>query len=75
MRKPPSHKVTDEDVAAIHRMFAAIDVIDAAIAGKKLPTFGEVQCPNCPGSIRFSQRTPIKGAACCSTAGCVEFAN
>lgn len=69
------HKVTDEDRAAIRRMFLAIDVIDAAIAGRPLPTVGEVPCPNCPGSIRFSQRTALKGAARCSTDGCVEFQN
>lgn len=68
--------VKAEDVAAIGRMFRAVDVIDEHIAARrmKLPARGVVKCPNCPGSIAFVQLTEIKGAARCSTAGCVDFA-
>lgn len=65
-----------ETVAAIARMFAAVDAIDASVARRRLkyPNRGSVPCPNCKGRIAFVNFTPIKGAARCSTPGCVDFA-
>lgn len=63
-------------VAAIARMFAAVDAIDDHIARRrlKLPARGVVPCPTCGGKVAFVQLTEIKGAARCSTPDCVDFA-
>lgn len=73
-------RVTQEDVDAIARMFAAVDAIDARIAERRgaLPMRGAIPCPNCGGRLLYVQLTPIKGAAHCVTRVgrelCVNFA-
>lgn len=72
--------VTAEDRAAIGRMFAAVDAIDADIARKRktLPTRGVIRCPNCGAPLAYVQLTEIKGAGLCRTPVgrelCVDFA-
>jgi predicted metal-binding protein len=69
-------RVTADDVAAIARMFRAVDAIDADVArdGRPLPLRRVIPCPNCPGRLAYVQLTAIKGAARCTTPGCVDFA-
>lgn len=59
------------EAAAIARMFKAVEVIDAAVT--RYPNRGQVQCPNCKGTLTFINTTRIKGGARCSTPGCVDF--
>ena len=63
-----------EEVDAIARIFAAVDAIDA-VCGPKYPNRGVCTCPNCGGRLTYVNLTHIKGAARCSTAGCVDFAS
>ncbi len=67
-----SGRVTAEDVAAIRRLFAAVDVIDAHWQGKRLPCRGSVTCPTCGARLIYVQITATKGACRCATAGCVD---
>ena len=74
--------VSAEDVAAIGRMFRAIDHIDALPAVRKALqrkprgfalAEGITPCPNCGQPMRYRIDTDIKGMAECQTFGCVAF--
>jgi hypothetical protein len=66
----------EENVAAIARLFAAVDAIDEDVAAKQkpYPNRGAVPCPTCGGRIAYVNLTEIKGAGRCSTPDCVDFA-
>jgi hypothetical protein len=69
--------VSPADVAALGRMFAAVDAIDEHIGDpprRPFPCRGVVTCPTCGTRLVYVQLTPIKGAGRCETPGCVDFA-